>query len=155
MDIPPLLADALKVLSGSLVTLIPFIVTTYRNRRKAALEEEEAEARTELTRANARSLEVRDHLAAGEGVGKLLTALIESGDTIHELQNKLFDLEQGKIGTDMLWLDLKKATALLTFNSIPFHNAEHPAVKKLVEKLADCGAPYPTRSTPNKKSGRP
>lgn len=152
-SIPPLLADALKTLSGTLLGLIPYFVTTYRNKKKAALEIEESEARTELTRINARSVEFRDNLAAGEGVGKLLTALIDAGDTIHDLQTKNFQLEQEKLGQDMLWLDLKRAMALLAFKSIPFHEAEHPAVKRLVEKLSECETPYPEpKSQPQTKA---
>lgn len=146
----PLLADLLKTLSGTLIGLIPYLVTTYRNRKKSALEDTETAARAELTRVNARSVEFRDNLAAGEGVGKLLTALIDAGDTIHELQAKTFRLEQDKMGQDMLWLDLQKATALLAYHGIAFHTAEHPAVRKLVEKLADCENPYP--SEPKSKS---
>lgn len=151
-SIPPLLADILKTFAGTLIGLIPYVVTTYRNRKKSDLENAEVEARTQLARVNARSLTIRDDLAAGEGVGKLLTSLIDAGDTIHELQIKNFQLEQEKLGVDMLWLDLKKMTALLAYHSIAFHQAEHPGVKKLVERLRDCESPYPTRSEAKKKS---
>lgn len=152
MEIPPILADLLKVLSGALIPLIPWAVTTYRNRKKSALEERETEARTELAKVNARSLEIRDNLATGESVSKLLTSLIESGEMIHDLQNKNFRLEQDQLGIDMLWLDLQKAMALLAYNSVPFHNAEHPAVKKLIEKLAECEPPYPEKLVPKRKT---
>lgn len=151
-SIPPLLADILKTFAGTLIGLIPYAVTTYRNRKKSDLDNQEVAARTELTRMNARSLAIRDDLAAGEGVGKLLTALIDAGDTIHDLQTKCFRLEQDKLGIDMLWLDLKKMTALLVYHNVAFHEAEHPGVKKLVEKLRDCESPYPSRSEPLKKS---
>lgn len=145
---PPILADLLKALTGALVAVIIYLVKSYRERKKSDLDNTETEARTELARINARSVEFRDNLAAGEGVGKLLTALIDAGDIIHDLQNKNFRLEQDSMGRDMLWLDLQKATALLAYHSIAFHEAEHPAVKRLIEKLAECEPPYPTRTAP-------
>lgn len=153
--IPPLLADFLKALTGALVAVIIYLVKSYRERKKSDLENTETEARTELTRINARSVEFRDNLAAGEGVGKLLTALIDAGETINELQNKTFRLEQDKMGQDMLWLDLQKAMALLAYHGIAFHEAEHPAVKKMIEKLAECEPPYPTRTAPKSKKLKP
>lgn len=132
---PTTWADVFKILIGTIVGLIPYLVQTYRNRKRSDLENTETEARTRLAEANARSVELRDNLAAGEGAAKLLTALIEAGDTIHDLQSKVFRLEQEKLGYDMLWLDLQKATALLAYHTIPFHTAEHPEVKKMIEKL--------------------
>lgn len=130
-----LLTDVLKTLAGTLIGLIPYLVQTYRNRKKSRIDEEETTARTDLARVSARSVELHDHLAAGEGMGKLLSVLIESGDTIHQLQEKVFRLEQDKLGDGMLHLDLKKAVALLAFHNIRFHEAEHPEVKKMVEQL--------------------
>jgi hypothetical protein len=130
---PTTWAEVFRLLIATSIGLIPFLVTTYRNRKKSDLENKEMEARAELARVNARSTEFRDNLAAGEGVGKLLSALIEAGDTIHELQGKNFRLEQEKLGEDMLRLDLKRATALLAYHSISFHSAEHADVKKMVE----------------------
>lgn len=149
------LPEVFSFLSGVLLVLIPLLVRHWLDRKKRVIEDTEAAARTELTLANARSVEIRDNLAAGEGVGKLLSALIDAGDTIHELQSKNFRLEQDKMGQDMLWLDLQKASALLAYHSIPFHEAEHPAVKKLIEKLADCEPPYPTRTAPKSKKSKP
>jgi|ERR1041385_313772 hypothetical protein len=145
MQIPFLLTwtDLLKYLAGTLVGLIPFAVTTYRNRKKSAIEDAETIARTDLARANIRGAEMRDFAAMSEGAEKLLTTLISSGDTIHELQKKIFDLEQEKLGEDMLRLDLKKAIALLAYNSIPFHAAEHPDVREMLEtfeRIANKGA---------------
>ena len=131
----PILSDLLKTLAGTLIGLIPYIVQTYRNRKKSRIEEEEGAARADLTRASTRSVEFRDLMAAGEQVNKFLTALIESGDTIHELQKKIFDMEQEKLGHDMLRLDLKKAMALIAYTGHRFSEAEHPEVKLLVEEL--------------------
>jgi hypothetical protein len=125
----------LQTLAGTLIGLIPYAVQTYRNRKKSAIEDAEAQARTDLTRANTRSAEFRDLAAISEGAEKLLTALINSGDTIHALQKKIFDLEQEKLGDDMLRLDLKKATALLAYNNIRFSEAEHVDVRRMVEVL--------------------
>ncbi len=125
----------LQTLVGTFIGLIPYLVQTYKNRKKSAIEDAEAEARTDLTRTNIRSAEMQDFATVSEGAGKLLTALINSGDTIHQLQKKVFDLEQEKLGDDMLRLDLKKATALLAYNNIRFAEAEHIQVRQLVQML--------------------
>lgn len=130
-----ILADLLKTFAGTLIGLIPYFVTTYRNRKKSAIEDAEALARTKLAEANTRSVEMRDVMAASESMNKMLTSLLESGDTIHELQKKVFDLEQDKLGDDMLRLDLKKATALLAYNNVRFYEAEHPEVRRMIEAL--------------------
>jgi len=123
----------LQTLAGTLIGLIPYVVQTYRNRKKSAIEDAEAVARTDLTRVNIRSAEMHDFATVSEGAGKLLTALINSGDTIHELQKKIFDLEQEKFGDDMLRLDLKKATALLAYNNVRFSDAEHVGVRRMIQ----------------------
>ena len=123
----------LQTLLGALIGLVPYAVQTYRNRKKSAIEDAEAIARTDLTRVNIRSAELRDFATVSEGAEKLLTALINSGDTIHELQKKIFDLEQEKLGDDMLRLDLKKATALLAYNNVRFSEAEHADVRRMVQ----------------------
>jgi hypothetical protein len=137
----------LQTLLGVLITLIPWSIQTYRNRKRSRIDEDEAEARTDLTRVNIRSAEVQDFATVSEGAGKLLTALINSGDTIHELQKKVFDLEQEKLGDDMLRLDLKKATALLAYNNVRFSEAEHVEVKRMVQVFDDImGTPRNSRS---------
>jgi len=127
------LSDLLKVLSGSLVGLIPWAVQTYHNRQKSAIEDAEAIARTDLAQANTRSTELRDLVAVSDGAAKLLTALINSGDVIHDLQKRIFELEQEKLGEDMMRLDLKKAMALLAYNNVRFSDAEHLEVKRMLE----------------------
>lgn len=129
--------DLLKTLVGVLIGLIPFVVTTYSNRKKSAIENAEALARTDLTRTSIRSAELRDFVTVSEGAEKLLSALIKSGDTIHELQKKIFELEQDRLGDDMLRLDLKKATALLAYNNIRFFEAEHVDVKRMLEMFEE------------------
>ena len=123
----------LQTLIGTLIGLIPYLLTVYRDRKKSAIENEEAIARTDLARTNIRSAEFRDFVTVSEGAGKLLSSLIQSGDTIHELQRKIFDLEQEKIGDDMLRLDLKKATALLSYNNVRFSEAEHIDVRRMIQ----------------------
>lgn len=135
----------LQTLVGTLIGLIPYLVTVYRDRKKSAIENEEAIARTDLARTNIRSTELRDFVAVSEGAEKLLGTLIKSGDTIHELQKKIFDLEQEKLGDDMLRLDLKKATALLAYNNIRFSEAEHIEVRRMVQALDEIMNP-PTRN---------
>jgi hypothetical protein len=141
-------ASLLQTLAGTLIGLIPWGVQTYRNRKKSAIEDAEAVARTDLARANTRSAELQDFATVSEGAGKLLTALINSGDTIHELQKKIFDLEQEKLGDDMLRLDLKKATALLAYNNIRFSQAEHIEVRRMIQAFDEIlnGPKRPTGS---------
>lgn len=147
MQTPPFLtwASLLQTLVGTLIGLIPYLVTVYRDRKKSAIDNEEAIARTDLTRTNIRSAELRDFVAVSEGAEKLLGTLIKSGDTIHELQKKIFDLEQEKLGDDMLRLDLKKATALLAYNNIRFSEAEHIEVRRMVQVFDEVMNP-PTRN---------
>ena len=135
----------LQTLTGTLIWLIHYLVTVYNNRKKSAIENAEAEARTDLARTNIRSAEFRDFVTVSEGAGKLLSSLIQSGDTIHELQKKVFDLEQEKLGDDMLRLDLKKATALLVYNNVRFSEAEHPEVRRMIQALEEIMNP-PSRS---------
>lgn len=132
---PQTWASVFTYVSGLLTVLIPLVIKSWLDRKKSSLEASESQARTKLAEANARSVEIHDAIAAGEGVDKLLTALIKAGDTIHEQQTKIFELEQEKLGEDMMRLDLKKAMALLAYKNIPFCDAEHPEVKKLIEKL--------------------
>jgi hypothetical protein len=149
MQTPSLLTwtSLLQTLLGTAIGLIPYAVQTYRNRKKSAIEDAEAIARTDLTRANARSAEMQDFATVSEGAGKLLTALINSGDTIHALQKKVFDMEQEKIGNDMMRLDLKKATALLAYNSVRFSDAEHIEVKRMIQLFDEiANTPKSTRS---------
>lgn len=133
----------LQTFVGTLIGLIPYLVTVYRDRKKSAIENAEAMARTDLTRTNIRSAELRDFVAVSEGAEKLLGTLIKSGDTIHDLQKKIFDLEQEKLGDDMLRLDLKKATALLAYNNIRFSEAEHVEVRRMVQVFDDIMNPSP------------
>lgn len=133
----------LQTLVGTLIGLIPYLVTVYRDRKKSAIENAEAIARTDLARTNIRSAELRDFVAVSEGAEKLLGTLIKSGDTIHDLQKKIFDLEQEKLGDDMLRLDLKKATALLAYNNIRFAEAEHIEVRRMVQTFDDIINPSP------------
>lgn len=131
----------LQTLIGTLIGLIPYLVTVYRDRKKSAIENAEAIARTDLARTNIRSTELRDFVAVSEGAEKLLSSLIKSGDTIHALQKKIFDLEQEKIGDDMLRLDLKKAAALLAYNNVRFSDAEHPEVRRMIQSFDEIWNP--------------
>lgn len=129
--------DLLKTLVGILLGLIPFAVATYRDRKKLAIDNAEAIARTDLARTNIRSTELRDFVTVSEGAEKLLSALIKSGDTIHDLQKRIFQLEQDSLGDAMLRLDLKKALALLAFHNIRFYEAEHIDVKRMLQAFEE------------------
>lgn len=79
-------------LIGVSTGLIPSLVSHYLNRKKSVIEVHETETRAELNAANVRSLVVRDDLATGEGVGRMLGNLIEAGDQLSELQQQVFEL---------------------------------------------------------------
>lgn len=126
--------EARLLLFGIFIGLIPTLVNRWLDRKKSSLDNTETSARTRLAEANAQSVAVRDGIATGEGVSKMLTTLIDAGETIKELQDRVFELEQEAIRTRMVRLWLKKAKALLDYHEIPFSEADEPEVRKLMEK---------------------
>jgi hypothetical protein len=117
------------VLIGTLLGLIPQFITAYRNWKKSDKEEDEAQARAELARVSAQSLEVRDRIATGEGVSKMLSTMIEANDTIRELQVKVFDLEQRALELKMARYEIRKMKGLLDAHSIPYSEADKSKTK--------------------------
>lgn len=96
MDTPTTLltgADVFKVLIGVSIGLIPTLITRWLDRKKSFIEVREAETRTDLNIISARSTELRDDIATGEGVGRMLGNLIETGDQLYELQQQVFELK--------------------------------------------------------------
>lgn len=94
MDTPNTLltgADVFKVLIGVSIGLIPTLVTRWLDRKKSFVEVREAETRADLNIASTRSTELRDDLATGEGVGRMLESLINTGDQLYDLQQQLFE----------------------------------------------------------------
>lgn len=132
--LPQTWSEARLLIFGILIGLIPQLVTRWLDRKKTSIENKEAEARTDLHRATVDSVVIRDSIATGEGVSKMLSTLIDAGDTIKELQQRVFQLEQEAIGFSITKLSLKKAKALLDFHNIPFSDADEPEIKKLIEK---------------------
>lgn len=112
-SIPPILADILKILSGALTVLIPYTITTYRNRKKSRLENVESVARIEKTLAEARSLRVHDEIATGEGVGKFLSTMIEAGDQMRELQRRIIQAEADSAAAQLFVNQLNAAARLI------------------------------------------
>jgi hypothetical protein len=131
---PQIWTGLYSFVSGLLIALIPYAVREYRNRKKSYLEDTETAARTEMTKVNTQSVLLRDNIAIGEGIGKILTDLIEAGDTIRGLQARVFELEQENIRFRMTKLSLKKAMALLAFHEISFSEADQPEIKKLLDR---------------------
>jgi hypothetical protein len=84
------------VLLGILVAT-PAYIKLWRDRKKPVLEDKESEARTELAQASAQSLVIRDGIATGEGVGKMLASLIEAGETILEQSKLINEMERQAI----------------------------------------------------------
>lgn len=133
-SLPQSWSEARLLLFGILIGLIPSLVNRWLDRKKSSLNNEQTTAQTRLVEANAQSLAIRDGIATGEGVSKMLTTLIEAGDTIKELQDRVFELEQESLRFGMAKISLKKAKALLDYHEIPFSEADQPDVKKLIEK---------------------
>lgn len=104
--------EIIFLLAGTLIGLIPQFISSYRNRRKSDLENVESEARAELTHAEARSLRIRDDLATGEGVGKMLTTLMEATDQIRDLQRRVIQAEADAKAAQMFVEQLNMAAKL-------------------------------------------
>ena len=132
--LPQSWTEARLLLYGILLGLIPSLVNRWLDRKKSSLDNTETSARTRLAEAEAQSVAVRDGIATGEGVSKMLATLIDAGDTIQDLQNRVFELEQQAIISSIAKLSLMKAKALLDYHNIPFSEADEPEVRKLIEK---------------------
>lgn len=91
--LPQTWSQLTHLLIGILIGLIPELYRTYRDRKKSYLEVTEAEVRVEKTTAEVTSLRLRDDLATGEGVGRMLTTLIDAGDQLRELQKRATQAE--------------------------------------------------------------
>lgn len=122
--LPQSWSQLIYLLVGTLIGLIPQAVTTYRNRKKSTLEEAEIEARVHRTDAEVRSLRVRDDIATGEGVGKMLDTLLQAGDKIRDLQSKIGELQRNEIDLVLAQNDVKKMKALLAVNNISYSEAD-------------------------------
>lgn len=132
--LPQTWTEARLLIFGVVIGLIPDLIRRWLDRKKSSLDNTETSARTKLAEANAQSVAIRDGIATGEGVSKMLTTLIDAGDTIKQLQDRVFDLEQENLRFAMTKISLKKAKALLDYHEIPFSEADEPEVKKLIEK---------------------
>lgn len=115
----PILRELLAFLGG-LALAIPSYVILYRNWKKSRIDEREAEARTHLTLESVSSLRLRDDLAAGEGIGKMLTSMIETGENLTLLQRRIFELEQDQIELKLTRLDVKQLKGLLDAHNISY-----------------------------------
>lgn len=132
--LPQSWTEARLLIFGVLLGLIPTFVNRWLDRKKTGIEQREAEARTDLHRVTVDSVVIRDSIATGEGVSKMLATLIDAGDTIKQLQDRVFELEQEALEDAMAKLHLKKAKALLDYHEIPFAEADQPEVRRLIEK---------------------
>lgn len=135
MDVStPTLRELLAFLSG-LVIAIPSYVILYRNWKKSRIEERESEARTHLTLESVSSMRLRDDLAAGEGIGKMLTSMIETGENLTLLQRRIFELEQDQIELRMAQRDVKQLKGLLDAHNISY--AEKDLARTMLEPEED------------------
>lgn len=125
--------EARLLIFGILIGLIPSLVNRWLDRKKTSIEHKEAEARTDLHRVTVDSVVIRDSIATGEGVSKMLATLIDAGDTIKQLQDRVFQLEQEALEDAMAKLHLKKAKALLDYHEIPFAEADQPEIRKIID----------------------
>lgn len=119
----PTLRELLAFLGG-LALAIPSYVKTYREWKTSDKSDAKVDAEVHLTNESARSLRIRDDLATGEGVGRMLGSLIEMGDKLSELPQLGFELKQTKIRLKLAQHFNKKLKALLDFHEIPFSDAD-------------------------------
>lgn len=118
--------DVLVYLAGVLTIGIPTAVRLYLEYRKTGIERAEAEARIEHTRESTESIRIRDSLATGEGVGRMLTSLIETGERFSEIQERMFQLEQDQLELKMARQDIKQLKGLLDAHGISYSEKDHP-----------------------------
>lgn len=134
MDISsPTLREMLAFLSG-LALAIPSYVTLYRNWKKSRIEEREAEARTQHTIESTASMRLRDDLATGEGIGKMLASMIETGENLSQLQKRMFELEQDQIELTMVRQDVKQLKGLLDAHGISYSEKDNARTAPLASK---------------------
>lgn len=136
LDSPTLLSwrEVLTYISGLLTVAIPTYLKIKRDRKKAVIEDDAAKAGTSLSLASAQSLHIRDGIATGEGVSKMLATLIEASDTITAQQHtiteqgkRIFDLEQDMIDLELARIQVRKLKGLLDAKGIPYSLADEPS----------------------------
>lgn len=120
MDLSSPTLRELLAFFGGLALAIPSYITLYRNWKKSRIEEREAEARTRLTQETTHSIRLRDDLAIGENVGKMLTSMIETGESLSQLQRRMFEMEQDQIELKMARKDVKQLKGLLDAHGISY-----------------------------------
>lgn len=118
--------DVYVLLSGIVIGVTPSVVNHWLNSKKTDKEVVQIETQAELNRVTVRSTELRDELATGEGVGKMLTTLIEAGETIQVLQKRVFELEQDQIELVMARQDVKQLKGLLDAHRISYSEKDNP-----------------------------
>jgi hypothetical protein len=96
MDTPltsPTWANVFTFLSGVATGLILLLAKVWADSKKTRIEIVETASRAELNVVTARSTELRDDIATGEGVGRMLGNLIQTGDQLYDLQQQVFELK--------------------------------------------------------------
>lgn len=66
------------------------------------------------------SLRLRDELATGEGVGKMLNTLIEAGDQLREMQRRVIQAEADAQAAQLFVEQLNMAAKLTVCNHHPY-----------------------------------
>jgi hypothetical protein len=109
---------------GVLTGLIPELVRFALGYKKSHLDNTETGARIERTEAETLSIRLRDDLATGEAVGKMLTTMMSASDKLRSQQERIFELEQDQIELQMKREEVRRMRALLTLNRIPYSEAD-------------------------------
>lgn len=120
-NIPP---EVLTFIGGVISGLIPEFIRRYKNSKERALQERETVARIDNTEGSTRSLRVRDDLATGEAVGRMLGSLIEMGDKLSEFQDQQWEIEQLKTRLKLAQHFNKRLKGLLDAKGIAFSDAD-------------------------------
>jgi hypothetical protein len=138
------LREALPGIVGGLILAIPAYAKIWRDSKKAVIEDREMEARTALARASTESLTVRDGIATGEVVGKMLTTLLEAGETISEQaetirkqSQQIFEKDQDLIELKLKRIEVEKLHGLIKYYKVPYSDADKPEIRSFIESLRD------------------
>ena len=126
---PQTWSQLIYLTTGILIGLIPEIYRRYAYRKKSDLENTETGKRIERTEAETLSIRLRDDLATGEAVGKMLATMMDASDKLRSQQEKIFELEQDQIELHMRREEVRRMRALLTLNQIPYSDADRFRVR--------------------------
>lgn len=109
-----------------LITGTPAYIKIYLDSKKSAKEVNVSDALAEKTRAEARSLGVKDQLDVGGMMLRMMNELADVQSANQQLRNRIFELEQAEIALKITRHYNVRLKGLLDAHGIPFSEAETP-----------------------------